>query len=107
MGRRFIACDREQSFLMAPDVRGWLSEGHFAWLVLDAVALLLCAYARGVRSWRAIERSCIEDVADRVIAAQQEPDHATIARFVERHQDGWARCSARCWRCAGGPGWSA
>src|SRR4051812_13250854 len=54
------------------------------------VALLLYAYARGVRSSRAIERSCIEDVAYRVIAAQRKPDHATIARFVERHQEALA-----------------
>jgi hypothetical protein len=38
MARGFIACDREQSFLMPPDVREWLSEDHFAWFVLDAVA---------------------------------------------------------------------
>ena len=50
------------------------------------VALLLYAYARGMRSSRVIERACAEDVAFRVIAAQQRPDHATIARFVERHQ---------------------
>ena len=54
------------------------------------VALLLYAYARGMRSSRAIERACEEDVAFRVIAAQQRPDHATIARFVERHQDALA-----------------
>jgi hypothetical protein len=30
--------------------------------------------------------ACVEDVACRVIAAQQRPDHATIARFVERHE---------------------
>lgn len=103
---------------MPPDVREWLPEDHFAWFVLDAVAamdldafyavyrgdgrarpayepamivaLLLYAYARGARSSRAIERSCIEDVAYRVIAAQRKPDHATIARFVERHQDALA-----------------
>ena len=51
------------------------------------VALLLYAYARGIRSSRVIERACEEDVAFRVLAAQQRPDHATIARFVERHQD--------------------
>jgi transposase len=96
-------------------VREWLPEDHFAWFVLDAVAqmdldafyvvyrgdgrarpayepammvaLLLYAYARGIRSSRAIERSCIAAVASRVIAAQAKPDHATIARFVERHQD--------------------
>src|SRR4051794_176217 len=50
------------------------------------VALLLYCWARGVRSSRAIERACVEDVACRVIAAQQRPDHATIARFVERHE---------------------
>jgi hypothetical protein len=33
-----------------------------------------------------IERACEEDVAFRVLAAQQRPDHATLARFVERHQ---------------------
>ncbi len=54
------------------------------------VALLLYAYARGMRSSRVIERACSEDVAFRVIAAQQRPDHATIARFVERHQQALA-----------------
>jgi transposase len=115
MGQRFVACDREQSFLMPPDVREWLPEGHLVWFVIDAVAemdleafyaayrvdgrsrpaydpsmmfaLLLYAYARGTRSSRQIERACEEDVACRVLAAQQRPDHATIARFVERHQD--------------------
>ena len=38
MGQRFVACDREQSFLMPPDVREWLPEGHLAWFVIDAVA---------------------------------------------------------------------
>jgi transposase len=115
MGQRFVACDREQSFLMPPDVREWLPERHLAWFVIDAVAemnleafyvayrvdgrsrppydpammvaLLLYAYARGIRSSRVIERACEEDVAFRVLAAQQRPDHATIARFVERHAE--------------------
>src|SRR5215213_1382516 len=118
MGQRFVACDREQSFLMPPDVREWLPENHLAWFVIAAVdemnldafyaayrvdgrarpaydpammvALLLYAYARGTRSSRIIERGCSEDVAFRVIAAQQCPDHATIARFVERHQSALA-----------------
>jgi hypothetical protein len=51
------------------------------------VALLLYAYARGIRSSRVIERACEEDVAFRVLAAQQRPDHATIARFLERHEE--------------------
>jgi hypothetical protein len=33
-----------------------------------------------------IERACEEDVAFRVLAGQQRPDHATIARFIERHE---------------------
>src|SRR5919112_6124810 len=112
MGQRFVACDREQSFLRPPDVREWLPPRHLAWFVIDAVAemdldafyaayrvdgrsrppydpammvaLLLYAYARGVPSSRQIERACVEDVAFRVIAAQQRPDHATIARFVSQ-----------------------
>src|SRR5271170_5702697 len=44
------------------------------------------AYAQGERSSRGIERRCVEDVAYRVIAAQQTPDHATIARFRVRHE---------------------
>src|SRR5437764_8303271 len=115
MGQRFVACDRDQSFLMPPDLREWLPPGHLAWFVIDAVAgmnleafyaayrvdgrarpaydpammvgLLHYAYARGVRSSRLVERACEEDVAFRVLAAQQRPDHATLARFVERHED--------------------
>jgi transposase len=118
MPQNFIDCGREQAFLMPPDVREWLPEGHLAWFVLDAVeamdltrfyasyrqdghgraayepsmmvALLLYAYARGVRSSRAVERACEEDIAYRVIAANQRPDHATLARFVERHEEALA-----------------
>ena len=100
---------------MPPDVREWLPPRHLAWFVIDAVAemdleafyaayrvdgrsrppydpammvaLLLYAYARGIRSSRVIERACEEDVAFRVLAAQQQPDHATLARFVVRHQE--------------------
>jgi hypothetical protein len=54
------------------------------------VSLLLYSYARGERSSRGIERKCVEDVAYRVIAAQQKPDHATIARFRARHEDALA-----------------
>jgi transposase len=109
-----LACDREQAFLMPPDPRDWLPEDHLAWFVLASVeemdleafygsyrqdgwgraafepsmmvSLLMYAYARGERSSRGIERRCVEDVAYRVIAAQQTPDHATIARFRVRHE---------------------
>jgi Transposase domain (DUF772) len=52
------------------------------------VALLFYAYARGIRSSRAIERACEEDVAFGVLAAHQVPDHTT--RFRQRHQDALA-----------------
>jgi transposase len=118
MPQNFLECDREQVFLMPPDPREWLPEGHLAWFVLASVeqmdlsafygsyradgwgraafepsmmvSLLLYAYARGERSSRGIERRCVEDVAYRVIAAQQKPDHATIARFRARHEDALA-----------------
>ena len=51
------------------------------------VALVLYAYAVGVTSSRAIERRCAEDVAFRVITADRQPDHATVARFLIRHRD--------------------
>ena len=114
MVQNFIGGDRDQSFLLPPGVRDWLPEGHLAWFVLDAVAgmdlcefygayrrdgvgrrpcdpamvvaLLLYGYSRGVRSARAIERACVEDVAFRMIAMMETPDHATIARFVARHE---------------------
>jgi hypothetical protein len=50
------------------------------------VALLLYAYATGQRSARAIERHCRQDIAYRVITANRVPDHATVARFVCRHE---------------------
>jgi hypothetical protein len=50
------------------------------------VALLLYGYAIGERSSRRIERRCVEDVATRVICANQRPDHATIVRFRQRHE---------------------
>ena len=48
------------------------------------LALLLYAYSTGQRSSRVIERRCSDDVAFRVIAANQTPDHATIACFRVR-----------------------
>ena len=114
----FLACDRDQPFLMPPDPRDWLPEDHLAWFLLASVeqmdlsafygsyrvdgwgraafepsmmvSLLLYAYARGERSSRGIERKCVEDVAYRVMACQQTPDHATIARFRVRHEDALA-----------------
>jgi transposase len=118
MAQNFLPCDREQELLLPPSLREWLPEDHLAWFVLDAVAqfdleafyasyrrdgwgaaahdpemmvaLLVYAYAIGERSSRGIERRCREDVAFRVVCANQVPDHATIARFRVRHQEALA-----------------
>ena len=114
MGQNFLSCDREQAMLLPPSVAEWLPGDHLARFVIGVVdeldlaavyaayrsdghghpahepammtALLLYNYAVGVRSSRAIERRCVEDVACRVIAANRAPDHATIARFRARHE---------------------
>ena len=49
------------------------------------VAVILFAFATGVRSSRAIERHCREHVAFRVITGNLVPDHVTVARFICRH----------------------
>src|SRR3954447_12465891 len=118
MAQNFIAGDRAQAFLMPPDLREWVGPGHLAWFVVEAVgeldltaffaryrqdgwgraaydpavmvALILYAYAVGVRSARAVERRCVEDVAFRVVAANLRPDHATIARFRAEHEQALA-----------------
>jgi transposase len=118
MPQNFLTCDREQSLLLPPDLRDWLDEDHLAWFVIEAIeeldlerfyasyradghgraahdpqmmlTLLAYAYCVGERSSRGIERRCREDVAFRVICANQVPDHATIARFRVRHQEALA-----------------
>jgi transposase len=114
MAQNFIACDREQELLLPPSLREWLPPDQLAWFVLDGVdavdlsgflagyrddgwgraahgpammvALLVYAYAIGERSSRRIERRCHEDIAVRVITANQARDHTTVARFRQRHE---------------------
>lgn len=114
MPQNFLTCDRDQPLLLPPDLRDWLPEDHLAWFVIEAIeeldlepfyacyradghgraahepkmmlTLLAYAYAVGERSSRGVERRCREDVAFRVICANQVPDHATIARFRVRHE---------------------
>jgi transposase len=71
------------AFLVAYRDDGWGRAAHDPAMM---VALLLYAYAIGERSSRRIERRCHEDVAVRVITANQAPDHTTIARFRQRHE---------------------
>ena len=109
------AVERDQQWLMPPSLSDWLPADHLAWFVVDVVAeldlsgfyrslradgrggasydpevmlgVLLYAYCIGERSSRRIERRLTDDVAFRVVAANQVPDHATLARFRRRHQD--------------------
>jgi len=50
------------------------------------IALLLHAYCKGSAPRGVIERECVEEVAYRVIAANQASDHTTIARLRQRHE---------------------
>jgi transposase len=109
------AVERDQLMLMPPSLREWLPAGHLAWFILDVVAeldlsgfyggmrsdgrggasydpglmvgVLFYGYCIGERSSRRIERRLVEDVAFRVVAANQCPDHATLARFRRTHQE--------------------
>jgi transposase len=118
MAQNFLHCDRDQPMLLPPDLRDWLPADHLAWFVIEAIeeldldpfyaayrsdghgaaaheptmmlTLLAYSYAVGERSSRAIERRCREDVAFRVICANQIPDHATVARFRVRHSEALA-----------------
>jgi transposase len=118
MAYNFLRGDRDQPFLLPPDLHDWLPEGHLAWFILDVVdqldlasfyrahrddghghpaynpklllGVLLYGYCLGVRSSRQIERRCHEDIAFRVLAANQLPDHVTIARFRVRHEQALA-----------------
>jgi transposase len=113
MPQNFIESRREQGFLLPPDVRDWLAADHLAWFVIDAVkevdvsafyaayradghgraayepsmmlTLILYAFSTNVRSSRGIECHCRQDVAYRVITGNLVPDHATVARFIDRH----------------------
>lgn len=43
MGFNFVSADREQAFLLPPDMRDWLPLDHLAWFVIDVVDQLdLC-----------------------------------------------------------------
>jgi transposase len=80
--------DAVAQFDLSAFYAGYRADGHgrAAHDPAMMVALLLYCYAIGERSSRRIERRCVEDVAVRVICANQAPDHTTIARFRQRHE---------------------
>jgi transposase len=118
VGKTFRRFDPDQILLMPPSLNDWLPEDHLARFVAELVdevldlsaiyasytevrgfppydprlmvRLLIYGYTTGVRSSRAIERKCVDDVAFRFLAADQAPDYRSIARFRRRHLDALA-----------------
>ena len=103
----FVECDRDQAFLLPPDLRDWLPADDLGHFVIEAVervdlgafkvkhrgtgsaqyhprmmlALMIYCYANGIFSSRRIERATHRDIGVRFVAANRHPDHDTIARF--------------------------
>jgi len=69
--------------------RGYREDGHGhpAFEPSMMVTLLLYAYCLGERSSRRIEHLCERDLGFRVVTVNQVPDHTTIARFRQEHQE--------------------
>ncbi len=106
----FRLIDRDTGFLMPPSVDEWLPQRHLARFVVEVVAgldlramtgsyrgsgeasyhpqlllgLIIYGYATGVFSSRKLERATFDSVAFRFIAANEHPDHDTIAAFRRR-----------------------
>jgi transposase len=108
--RNFRPIDRQTGFLLPPSVDEWLPEKHLARFVVEVIdgldlsvmrgsyrnsgsasyppslllGILVYGYATGVFSSRKLERATYDSVAFRFIAANQHPDHDTIAAFRRR-----------------------
>jgi transposase len=115
VGYNFRVWDREQLMLLPPRVDEWLPADHLALFIVDVVdqfdldaffaayrddgwgrsayhpqmmvTLLVYAYCLGVLSSRQIETACRDDLAFRVICANQVPDHTTICRFRQNFEE--------------------
>jgi len=106
----FRTIDRQTGFLLPPSVDEWLPEKHLARFVVEVIdgldlramsgsyrgsgsasyhpcmllGILVYGYATGVFSSRKLERATYDSVAFRFIAANDHPDHDTIAAFRRR-----------------------
>jgi len=106
----FRPIDRHTAYLLPPSVEDWLPEEHLARFVVEIVdqldvsamsrayrgsgsagyhprllvGLLVYGYATGVLSSRKLERATYDAVAFRFVAANEHPDHDTIAAFRRR-----------------------
>src|SRR6266566_3474620 len=114
MSKQFRTCSLDQPLLLPPSLQDWLPEKHLAWFVADVteqldlseiladyarrdgrgmaayhpvmmVRVLLYGYCVGMVSSRKLEKATYEDVAFRYLAADQHPDHDTIASFRQTH----------------------
>jgi transposase len=108
--RNFRTIDRQTGFLLPPSVDEWLPERHLARFIVEVIdaldlrsmsggyrgsgsksyhprlvlGVLVYGYATGVFSSRKLERATYDSVALRFIAANEHPDHDTIATFRRR-----------------------
>src|SRR5271166_383290 len=119
MGKCFRSADVNQALLLPPSLHDWLPEKHLARLlaeVVDALELgatyesyeekdgrgqaafdpammvrvLLYGYCIGNYSSRKIQAKTYEDIAFRYLAADEHPDHSTLAEFRQRHLEALA-----------------
>src|SRR4051794_31429938 len=106
----FRPIDRETGFLLPPSVDEWLPKTHLARFVVEVIdgldlsamtksyrgsgsasyhpavllGVVVYGYATGVFSSRKLERATYDSVALRFLAANQHPDHDTLATFRRR-----------------------
>ena len=113
MPTTFRAYQPDQPLLLPPDLQEWVPPGHPAHHVSDVVdaldltafyapyegdgrrnapyepsmmvKVLIYAYATGTFSSRAVARKLEEDVAFRMLAAGNFPQHRTVCEFRRRH----------------------
>jgi transposase len=108
MAQNFLPCDREQVFLMPPNLREWLPENHLAWFVIDAVdamdlSAFYAAYRQDGHGRAAYEPSMMVALSS---AARSTPN-ASNRLACTRRQERAARPPEGLWwtsRDAFGPG---
>lgn len=114
--RQVLAADYEQIHLLPASVEDWLGAEHPARFIREFVrsldlkalgldtlkrdeggtsyepALLLSVwlygYLRRVRSTRALERACHDDIGFIWLSGNHRPDHNALWRFWDRHREG-------------------
>ena len=85
MAYNLLRWERDQSYLMPPSMRDWLSEGHLAWFIVDAVGQM------DLREFYAAYRSDGWGAAaygpGMMVAANRQPDFRTICRFRAEQEE--------------------